>query len=798
MRILLKIASVLLIGTIPTAGFAQAPANSVTKSPQKASTVTTPVPPAGALPPMPVTITTPNAASPIGVFVKKMKPADTQVSMSFDKADIGAVLKFLSMASGTPIVVDPELKGNVTIISLRQIPLSDAFEVVNAALHVRGYTMVGNFESKAIRVLPMKRAVADNALVRTGKDPESITADDVMITQVMPLEFANASKLREELKPLVSDDSCLVSVQATNTLIISDNSSNVHRIAEIVKELDKDSTDVVEVEIHHCKYASAINLADTLAKIFPSVKQSGSGQGQPNRPGGGDNGQPQTQVKSDDGIISLKGDIRVTADQRTNSLVISASRDHIKLVLDVVNRLDVDTDPEVKMKTFPLQYADAKSVADTLNKLFEQPQGGVADQSRRLPWEQQPQQQSNTNTNGYAGLKRNVVVADMRTNSIIVTATDQNMRSFENMIKELDAPKVLSEITRVFPLAYAKAVDLADSLNRLFRGQTQRQSNFFDMYFYGSSQQNDGGPLAALKNITVVAEEKTNSLLVTGPPNSFAPLEEMIKKLDKRSSQVFIEVAIVDVTLDNDTKFGIEWNWQGTGHDGSGQLYNNTVNNNLGVAGDTTGLMYNIITGNWKAWLHAVTTRSYVKVLSTPTIMTADNQEGTITIGQDQPFVSTSSKDSLGNPVQTLDYKKVAVSLNVTPHINGDSGIVSLDVHQTINEVIGQATDYNAPIVADREAQTKGIMIKNGETVVIGGIMKENKEKISTGIPILSSIPLIGNLFKSSQWKSTKSELMVFLTPHILADDASTSDITKKSKQELSVQPKVGVGVTGK
>lgn len=778
MRLISRVIAILFIITMSVGGFAQ---NAGTPPPADKDVAPATVTP---LPELPS-----DAAKP-------PDPADTKVSMSFDKADVVSVVKFISTAAGVPIVCDPALTGNVTIVSQKEIPLTDAYEVVNAALRVRGYLMVGTLNDKVIRVIPLKKAVSDYATVQEGKDPGSIIPSDNMVTQVMPLEYISALKLRDDLKPLIDETqaSC-VAITTTNTLIVTDNAGNVKRIAEIVKALDKDTSDVIEVEVYQCKFSSADSLAETLTQIY-QLKPAGA-PGQPQQPRGPD-GQPQPKVSSDDGIISLKGEIRLAPDARTNSLVISASKEKIKLVLETLKKLDVDTEPEVKAKVYPLTYADANLVATQLNNLFEQPQGG-ADTSggRRNPWDYWSGSRSQGQSTSYAGLKRNVIVADVRTNSVIVTATEQNLRAFDDMIKELDAPKIMSEIMRTFPLNYAKATDLADVLNRLFRGETRRTGSFFEM-FYGSfsnRNQETGGPLDQLRNITVVAEEKTNSLLITGPSQTFGAIEKLLQELDKRTPQVYIEVAIVDVTLDNDTKFGIEWTWTSSDKrpDGTPEQ---TATTDFGLADLTTGLKYSVISDNLKSLLHALETRSDVKVYSTPRITTADNVEATISIGSDQPFVSSEQQTNSGNFIRTVSFKNVAVSLTVTPHVIIETQVIALDVLQTIDEIIGREPELNAPIVANRRAETS-ILVKNGQTIVIGGIIKENKERVTNAIPIISRIPLIGELFKSRSWKNTKSELMVFLTPHILADDAAVANVTQGVRDELSNKPKAGDVNTG-
>jgi general secretion pathway protein D len=720
-----------------------------------------------------------------------------QYTVSFDNADIASVVKFLSLISKVPVVIDPDLKGNITILCANPVSLQEVYDIINAALRVRGFTMIGGLDSKVIRVTSLKKAITDNPGIASGA-LSGTASDGNLITQVVPLDYASSDSLRDQLKNLISSDQAsIVSIASTNTLIITDSAANIKKLLEVIKNVDKDTTGLIVAEVHQCKYANADNLAATLNALFqPKTGTTGVGANMPpgamgrrggGGPGGGaPGGQPATTP--DLSLASLRGQINISSDSRTNRLVISGTRDRINVVLDVVKQLDVDTEPEVKVKFFPLQYADAGTVATQLNGMFDQPQGSSSSSQSRGFSFFGGQTQTTTDTSAYAGLKRNVAVADVRTNSIIVTATDQNMKSFETMIAGLDAPKVLSEVTRVYPLKFAHSDDLAPVLTKLFAGNTNTANGnrtggggFGAIFGLGSSSSNSQtGPLALLQEITVISDPKTNSLLVTGPPSSTQLMDDLIPKLDKRTAEVFIEVAIVDVDLNHDNQFGVEWQWQ----DGAG---GHSLGTNFGVStGDQTGLKYSILNDNLSVLLRALTTRNDVKVISTPTITTADNIQAKISIGADQPVPSSQVINNV--VVNTVEYKTVAVALTVTPHVNGSSDVIGLDLNQTINEIEGTDPLTDAPIIADRSASTS-VTVRDGQTMVIGGIIKTNKTKITKGVPLLADLPLVGGLFRSTSDTTERTELMVFLTPRILKTEQDIQDVNSVVRSRLSESP---------
>ena len=714
-------------------------------------------------------------------------------SMNFERADADSVVQFLSMISKVPIVTDPTLTGDMTIISPKRVSLKEVYDIINAALRVHGFAMVGDLNSSVIQVVPLKKAIAAGTSVVAGSTVGNAVTDIDMVTQVVPIQYASSDDLCTQLKPLISSDQAsLVSLASTNTLIITDSGSNVKRLMDIIKSVDKDTLGTVAIQVYQCRFASADNLASTLSDLFQPKSTTGTARlpSSVSHVGGQKSASaPRTAPSSSDTLVGLRDEINISCDSRTNRLVISGTRDRISMVLDVIKDLDVDTEPEVKAKFFPLKYADAGTVADQLNNLFEQPQGSASTGSSNRGFSPFGRSggQSSISPTEYAGLKRNVVVADARTNSVIVTATEQNMKAFEAMIQGLDAPKVLSETTRVYPLKYAKAESLAQTRTQLFRGNYNSTTSggryvggIRSIFGLGNNNNQDSdSPLAQLQNITVVAESKTNSLLVTGPPNCTSVTDQLIEQLDKRTAQVFIEVAIVDVTLDNESQFGVEWQW----HDAD-----SSASTSYGQAAITTGLKYSVMHNNVQALLRALQTRSDVKVLSTPTITTADNVQAKISIGQDIPYVSNSTMTSGGNQQNTIDFRPVAISLTVTPHVNGTSDVIALDVRQVINEILGTDPTLNAPIIADREAQTS-ITVCDGQTIVIGGIIQDNKSKYTKAVPILSSIPLVGNLFKSQDYKTSRSELMVFLTPRILKTDQDVKAVADDARQTMSSSP---------
>ncbi len=728
-------------------------------------------------------------------------PDKLLVSVTFVKADIANVLAFLSLASGVPIVVDGDVKGTVTITSVQKVPLTMAYDVINSALRVHGYTMVGTMKDKLVRVEPLK-GLLDKPTVYKSSDVATIGTSDTVITQVIPLQYLNATRLLSEIKSLVpTDQANLLAESSTNALIMTDTEANVRHIVQLVNVLDVDTANILDVEVYTCKFANAASLITSISQVFGITNTTQTTQqATPVGPGGGrfnqTTQQSQPSLSTDQGL-SLQGQLHLASDDRTNSIMISASRPNINLVLGLIKKLDVDTTPEVSPKIFTLHYADATMVSNQLTQLFQQAQNGSSSNSNN-PFMRMFSAPT-TSTNSYLGLKPNMIVADLRTNSVVVTASEQNMETFAQVIASLDTQNSLDEVARIFPLKFATAATLASTLNALFSGNisgTTTSSSLSRPTTTTNSATYNGDPLAMLLKITVIGDAKTNSLLITGPPQAFPMIADLIDKLDHRSNQVYIEVKVLDVTLDASDQFGVEWSLASGSTTGGDGYSLQTAATAAAAAGSPTGFTYSIISHGLNVFLQGLSTKSDVKIISSPTITTEDSVQATLTIGEQVPYLNSSSTTD-GTVTQGVAFEPVNISLQVTPHVNISSDLVGLDVDQTINEVLGYAvTAMNAPIVANREAKTS-VMVNDGQTLVIGGIMKDDVESTKNGpswltqIPVLNlitKIPLVNNLFNSQTKSDTKSELMVFLTPHILRDDVETAEQIIKAHVTLGQQ----------
>ncbi|MCZ6676721.1 MAG: hypothetical protein O7E52_05680 [Candidatus Poribacteria bacterium] len=750
-----------------------------------------------------------------------------RISMRFKDASLDHVLEFLSNVTGYTIVKAADLDVRVSIISPDDMPVDEAFAVLNSALAIKGYTSIVNGNSA--KIVPLTDAKWEATPIQVGSDPEGNKSEYTIFTQVMPLASADATQLVKDLKDFVPQYGVMTAYGRSNTLIITASSANIKRLAQIVKQLDISMADLIKVEVFSLQYADATKLAEVITKLYEKPRDAEAAAEQQRQQrgrrggfggfgGGGDGGGQASDAESSPtagGVLQQLGEVKAIADENTNSLIVSASKQNLKTIRELVAELDRQLFSEPETRVFTLKYADATEIANELNQAFSGAArnvftgtgfggfGGFGGRGGRFFQQQQQQQaQQSQSGEGVLGLPELTAVPDVRTNAIIVTTTAQQMEAIGRLVEQLDRDIAdFVEDTRIFTLEHADAANVASVLNELlstelFERQAATRTNFgggFGGGFtarssstgaFGSSAQTADAARGLTGNVKIVPDEEINALLVTTFVRNFPAVEKLIKELDVLLPQVLIEAQIIEVTLDDESAFGVEWMWE-QGTTVNDETYHQSGTTDFGLGEEIFGLKYGIASGKLDAMLHALAKNTKVNILSTPRIMTKNNQEAIINVGQEVPFLVSTQETATGGILTSTDFRDVGVILTVTPRINR-SGTVSLDVNQQINTLI-EFTLFDAPIISTREASAS-VTVKDGQTMVIGGMIKDDKTETVHKIPILGDIPLLGKLFRRKDTRVEKTELMVFITPHVVYTDADANRVTEEQRSKLHIQ----------
>ncbi|HWE01356.1 MAG TPA: secretin N-terminal domain-containing protein [Tepidisphaeraceae bacterium] len=609
----------------------------------------------------------------------------------------------------------------------------------------------------------------------------------------------------------------------TNTLLLTAPAATLKVIEDIVKELDSNPVPASQMKAFRLNFADAEATTKVLSKLY------GSSDG---------GGFPFFNPFGNMGESSAKVKVNITADERTNSVIVSASAEAIKAIGDLINDLDSSPGTGSEIRTFQLKFADAFDTAKMIKSIFE------------------PEDKDANNNSGFRFIffgpappsskgAKVTATSDDRTNTLVVTGPKESMKVVEDLVTKLDSNATSEDSLFIYRLRNAQAANLETVLNTLFgntnsqnqnnNGQAvgpngqplqQQQQNQQGNGGRGSAGSNGSGTLAGGTgigarhgqrngggfgqhtgprlpgNLTaavnemsgqvfIVADVDTNSLIVTTASKFKDSVRDIIKELDRPAAQVLIKVLVAEVTHDNSADWGLDFSILNTRPSGNGQTAANTLGN-AAAAMANGGLVVSVLESNLNLTLHALAIEGKLDVLSRPYILASDNQLATITVGQEVPFITNTQITDTGQQINTIQYQDIGIILNVTPHINPE-GLVILDVAPEISQLTGTTVPISAgvaaPIIAKRSAESR-VGIKDGETIVIGGLMQDSKTSTISKIPLLGDIPIVGEVFRRTQISKSKTELLIFLTPHVALQPGSLGAISQDEMKSTTLTPR--------
>jgi general secretion pathway protein D len=603
--------------------------------------------------------------------------AGEPVTLNFSNAEIEAVARTMASITGTNVVVDPRVKGTVTLVTEKPVSRSVAMNQFLAALRLQGFTMV---ESAGLyKVVPEADAKLQSGAVTVSDElsgtPVSGNLGNQISTQIFRLNFESANNLVPVLRPLISPNNTINANPGNNSLVITDYADNLRRLARIIAAMDVSNAS--EIEVLTLKHAIAVDLAPMVLRLVESSS-------------GAAGGQADTSFKT-----------TLLAEPRSNTLILRAAN--------------------------PARVALVKSLVD---KLDQPPAAG---------------------SNGPAG---NIYVV---------------------YLKNADATKL--------------AATLRAALTGTPVGPTAGTAPGAAVSAAPASS--TGGQ--------VQADAATNSLIITAPEPQYRQLRAVIDKLDARRAQVFVESLIAEVSADKAAEFGIQWQGAlgsagdgvigllGSNFGGAGKNIINLATGggtvapgrglNLGAAQQTNGVY---VLGFLARFLEETGSGN---VLSTPNLLTLDNEEAKIVIGQNVPFVTgqfTNTGSGGGgtvNPFQTIERKDVGLTLKVKPQIS-ENGTVKLAIYQEVSSVLASTVNATNGPTTNKRTIESNVLVEDGSVVVLGGLLQDEYSGNQEKVPGLADLPLFGNLFKSEARARKKTNLMVFLRPVVVRDAQATERLS--------------------
>lgn len=490
---------------------------------------------------------------------------------------------------------------------------------------------------------------------------------------------------------------------------------------------------------------------------------------------------------------SMQNNGVVYTDKRRNLLILSGSEALLTSMIDLVTIFDVDWLAGKSISLFPLRYVEPESLVRELEVALDGQSGELFDGMVRL-------------------------IPIERANSILVVSTTKKyMHELSVWIKRLDiANDNVAKSLYIYHLQNTKAVDIASVLTNIFGDKqddkstskqvaqvlptdrpvtlsnTSEQNGIHEQSSTRPLSGNKGINLAGQSGIRIIADEMSNTLVIMGTSRDYEMVEAAIRKLDILPKQVLIEATIVEVSLTGDLSYGVEWFFKNGGFDsnktGRGQLSLGTD----GIATAAPGFSYSVIDnlGDIRVVLNALESETNVQVLSSPSIMVLDNHTASINVGDEIPVPSrqsSSNVDPNAPTVNEIQYRSTGISLSVSPRIN-TGGLVTLEVNQEVSDAISTTSSgIDAPTIQQRTINST-VAIQSGQSVILGGLIRDKREDSKSGIPLLSRIPILGTLFSQSANSDRRTELLVILTPHVIENSSQARAITDEYRKKL-VQP---------
>ncbi len=584
--------------------------------------------------------------------------------------------------------------------------------------------------------------------------------------------------------------------ERVNALVVSAGKADLLRIGELIKQLDTDTvTHVTEVRVFTLEFADATAMSELLNQTLTAPMATPNPNESPSR-------QTLLQVvsidkQSGEQIVSraLKEGVLITPDVRTNSVVVSAPLDYMPLLERLIRELDLTSPREAQIRVFTLKNADAQQMADVLTSLFRMEAAANAGEERAIKYTLRLPDGSTSAATATIGTDQKyalTVTVDPRTNSLLVGGTQHYVGLCSEMIETLDASPAQERVTRVYRLRHGQAVDIEASLGSFLDQERQRLQAALGNDRLGAAQR------LLEREVSIVAEPTSNTLLVSASPRYFPQIEQMVIELDAPKPQVLIQAVLAEVTLDDGLDLGVEW-----------QVNKEVGSTNVGVGTDFGiedafnafgGMGVGIAGSDFSIFMRALQTQGKLELISRPQILASDNQPASINIGQRVPFVTNSRITEDGSTVNTVQYENVGIILDVTARLT-DDGFVTMDIHPEVSSISDTSVQIseavNAVVIDTRSADTR-VTVQDGQTVVIGGLITASDSFRVAKVPLLGDIPILGEAFKSTSRDRQRRELLIILTPKVIRTVEQADAISRRQRERLESMKQSGENMRDK
>lgn len=790
-------------------------------------------------PPAPASETPPPAQKKLDARGRRVVEGPPTV-LAFKNVTVDQIVPFIVEATGKVVVPQQDvLTRKVTVLNDQPVPRDQALDLVLMALKEVGVAVVENNGIVSLRDIA-ELVKADLPVM--GPDESALERGDLgtMAQKVYRLSNLTAEAVGEMLKDSLPDYSKLTVDKESNQVGVIGNVALLQRVERLLNALDRPSSASLKSHTYQLKFADAAVIAEQIRELYsgegPAGQRSASRQRNSQNQNRGNQwwgGQQQGQD------AATSEGLRVSSNIQQNSITVVAEPAVLEQIAGQIKEfwdlpLDVE---EVVPKTYELKNSDPIKVRDLLTSMFNGSSGttgsGATNQNRQGGQQGQQNQGGGTSSSSAANSQSRLIgqftfqAMPDSGKLVVLSKSRDNFKVLDDLIADLDKPQTVG-LPAIVELKHANAEDLAEQLNTLLAQDgtlaqirraesglnTSDQSSPFSQTTTTDqngqtttdqvSSQNiafwwqrsrpptaNRGPSNVVGMVRIVPVWRQNAVMVLAPPEYKNSIVSLISDLDRPGRQVLISAIVAEMSTDDALALGIRWSSQEitpTNGDNSlsiGGSSANTKNNFLDSLFDTSTLTVN---ADLNVLIQALQTTTDFKVLSRPTIFTSDNQEASFFDGQDVPFITESQPNNNGNLLQSFDYRAVGLDLRVRPRITVKKDI-DLRVNVELSSIVPGQTLFGGAVVDRRETTTQ-LIVKDGQTVVISGIIRNELSDIVRKVPLLGDIPLIGELFKSREKTNKATELFVFITPIVIDNTDAADAMNEPYRQWLEQQQK--------
>jgi len=604
-----------------------------------------------------------------------------KVYLNFQNADISLIVKFMSELTGKNIVLDPNVKGSLTISSAKPLSIKEAWDLFVLSLSMQGYGVIE--ERNFVRIVPLQQAVSFAPLKKAGTSGE-------VVVYLYKAQNVQALQLQQAIQPFLSPFAKSAIHQQSNTLIVADISKNIDKVKSILKQLDS-SEGSLRIEVYRLERAKADTVFQSLQALSLAFQQQF--------------GTPTF----------------ITFNKDSNSIIVAGPESVQNIIKQVINTLDTQSVGTLERSFYliPLKYISAEEIYKSLQSLFR----GISPTTTvQMPQTYTPPQ-------------------------------IPEIRGLETPLKKEEQPK-----------------------------QTQIQLI----------------PIETREGMRMGFDRGTNSVILYATPEEYQGVKSLVEKMDVKRKQVLIAASVIEMSTSKALDIGVKWQiigTQGGATFGGGSLqdvYNAILSGNF-IMGVLSSSGRSITVGGTQLFFpdllllfSLLESGSGFNILSNPKVLTLDNQPAEIKVGQVIPYASGVKFDINGQPIITYDYKEVGLDLSVIPSVSGKDLRLQIklklqDIIDYIRPQIGTLS-YAVPVTSNRQVNSD-VVVENGQTVIIGGLVNTKTLESTQGIPGLKDIPAFGRLFRRDTKTEDKVSLFIFLTPYVIESPEELSKITQEHQK---------------